>query len=319
MSGYALLFPGQGAQEPGMGRDLAAHFEAARDMFADADRSLGYSLSSACFEGDAAQLAKTQIAQPAIATVGLAALAALQSAVDLPLAPRAVAGHSLGEYTAVIAAGALGTEEGLRLIAERGRLMQVAADQRSGAMAAIIGLECAQLADLCRAGSGSGVCVVANENSAQQQVISGDPDAVERVGALARAAGAKRVIPLSVGGAFHSEHMLPASRGLGGALGTADFRDCRWPIIGNVDCAWLLDSASIRSELAAQLTATVRWRGAMESACRAGIELFIELGPGNVLSGLARRIVPDATAIPAGDSAGIARAADAILRLGTSA
>jgi [acyl-carrier-protein] S-malonyltransferase len=298
-----------------MGRDLAARFGAASCVFADADRFLGYALSSVCFDGDAQQLNKTEITQPAIAAVGLAAFAALESTLDMPLAPRAVAGHSLGEYTAIIAAGGLTIDAGLNLVAERGRLMQAAAEKRDGAMAAVIGLTVEEVSEVCRAASEVGTCVIANDNSPKQQVISGDPAAVQRAGELARAAGAKRVIPLSVSGAFHSEHMRPASDGLSRALRAASFRDSRWPIIGNVDCAWLVDAPRIRSELETQLTSSVSWRGAMESACRAGIELFIELGPGNVLSGLVRRIVPSATAIPAGDGLGIEKAADAILRL----
>ena len=312
MAAYALLFPGQGSQVPGMGREIWAEFECARAVYAAADSTLGYSLSSLCFEGDAGQLQRTEVAQPAIAVTSLAALSALRYLLGGELAPTAVAGHSLGEYSAVIASGGLDLPAGIALVAERGRLMSVAAARRPGSMAAIIGLDHDACAALCRQAESAGVVVIANDNSREQQVISGDLAGVQAACALARAAGAKRVVPLTVSGAFHSPHMQPVAADLQLALARSGLTDATWPVIGNVDNRWLTGADELRPELALQLTSPVRWRPAMESAANAGITTFIELGCGNVLSGLARRLVPGAVTVAGTDPSSLEKAAAAI-------
>jgi len=315
VSGYALLFPGQGAQHPGMGKSLAQHYAGARSVYEAADECLGYPISTLCFEGDADALRPTSTAQPAIAVTSLAALAALEDELGHQVAPVAVAGHSLGEYTATIAAGALTVEAGLRLIAERGRLMQAAAEARPGAMAAVLGIDSERCADACAAARSFGQCVVANDNAPGQQVISGDPPAVARAAELAKQAGARRVVPLAVAGAFHSEHMRSAEEALRAALTAAGVGPARWPVIGNVGAGWLMSGDDILDELGAQMTSPVRWRSSMESMCRAGIEVFVELGPGNVLAGLAKRCVPSALAVSVSDEHGVAEAADLLRAL----
>ncbi len=287
-----LLFPGQGAQKVGMGKDLAERFPAARDTFARIDEALGVALSRIMWEGPESELTLTHNTQPAI----LAHSAAVWAVVGDRLrgAVGAAAGHSLGEYSAYVAAGALSAEEAARLVRRRGELMFEAGTKRPGAMAAVLGLATEAVEEACREASTAGeVAVAANLNAPDQTVLSGDPAAVERAGEGCRARGAKRVIALKVSGAFHSPLMQPAVAGLAEALAGATFRDPAVPIIANATATAVSTAAEARRLLAEQLTAPVRWVACMQRAAAlvpgAG---FVEIGPGNVLSGLAKRIVP---------------------------
>jgi [acyl-carrier-protein] S-malonyltransferase len=290
-----LLCPGQGSQKVGMGRDLAEAFPAARRTFQEIDQALGYSLSGIMWDGPDALLTRTDHAQPAI----LAHSAAVWAVVGAKLAPavRAAAGHSLGEYSAYVAAGALTAAEAARLVRRRGELMNQAGTARAGTMAAVMGLDGERVAAACREASGSdGVVVAANLNAPDQTVISGDPEAVARAGEALKAAGAKRVIPLKVSGAFHSPLMAPAAEGLAAVLDAAGMERPLFPVVANATAEPVADQAAARSQLKAQLTSPVRWVDcALKLAQAGGAQArFVEIGPGTVLSGLVRRIVAGA-------------------------
>ncbi|MFI5214049.1 MAG: ACP S-malonyltransferase [Gemmatimonadales bacterium] len=288
-----LLCPGQGSQKIGMGKDLAEAFPAAREVFAAIDAALGIALSKVMWEGPEELLTRTDHAQPAI----LAHSAAVWAVVGNALAPRVVAaaGHSLGEYSAYVAAGALGAADGATLVRRRGELMHEAGMQRPGAMAAVLGLAPAMVIAACaEATGGGGVVVAANINEPAQTVISGDPDAVARAGNFLKASGAKRVIPLKVSGAFHSPLMAPAQPGLRKALDAAAITDPAFPVVANATAEPVGDAKTAREQLEAQLVSPVRWLDCthrLASIGGAGAE-FIEIGPGAVLAGLTRRIAP---------------------------
>lgn len=301
----AWVFPGQGTQEPGMGRDLYETSAAARAVFEAADRALGFALSSLCFEGPADELTRTVNAQPAIMTTSLACLAAALEAGALTERPAAMAGHSLGEYTAIVAAGALSLDDGLRLVRERGRLMQEAGERSPGTLAAVVGLDLTTIEEACRA-TGAEIC---NCNSAEQTVIGGTPEAVERAAALLKERGAKRVAPLAVSGAFHSSLMRPAAEALRPAIDAAAIADPDVPIIGNSSAEPLATAAAIREELARQVAHRVLWQASVERMAADGAATFIEIGPGKVLTGLIRRILPEAVVRNIGDAAALAKAA----------
>ncbi len=286
----AWVFPGQGSQTVGMGRDVYESSPAARAIFDQADATLGFALSQLCFEGPAATLTQTQNAQPALLTTSIALLeAARERAGDLP-APGFVAGHSLGEYSALVAAGALRFADALRLVRRRGELMAAATE---GTMAAIIGLELDALREVCAQASDSGVVVIANENSPGQLVISGESRAVERAMGLAKERGAKRALPLNVSAAFHSPLMQAAAEGLAAAVAEVQAIVApRCPVISNVSAEPLIDSPSIRAELVAQVTAPVRWIASVERLAASGVARCVEIGPGTVLTGLIKRIAP---------------------------
>jgi len=292
----ALLFPGQGSQRVGMGRDLHASSAAARRVFDLADAVCARPITRLCFEGPEEELRRTDVAQPALVAVEVAALAALAELAGLgddptaalaPLGARWTAGHSLGEYAAAVAAGALSPEDGLRLAAERGCLMAAAP---AGTMAAILGLDAERLRPICAAVDG--LVVIANDNAPGQVVLSGEPEAVRRAGEAARAAGAWRVIALNVDGAFHSPLMAEAARVFAGSLEVVALREPRIPVVGNVSARPLESAAAVRAELAEQIASPVRWREGLEWLAAAGAGRLVECGPGNVLSGLARRAVP---------------------------
>jgi [acyl-carrier-protein] S-malonyltransferase len=292
MVSVALLCPGQGAQRVGMGRDLAEAFPAARETFAAVDDALGFALSRVMWEGPEDLLTRTDHAQPAI----LAHTAAVWTLVAERLAPavRAAAGHSLGEYSAYLTAGALGLAEAARLVRRRGALMREAGDARPGTMAAVMGLDPDRVAALCaEASAGSEVAVAANLNAPDQTVISGDPAAVARAGELLKAAGAKRVLPLKVSGAFHSPLMEPPARAFAADLATVALRAPAFPVIANASATPVTTADEARRLLAAQLTSPVRWiEGVRRLAEVAGTGVrFVEIGPGTVLAGLARRIL----------------------------
>ena len=286
----AWVFPGQGSQEVGSGRDLYENSPAARHFFERADAALGVSLSDLCFHGPEDVLRQTINAQPAIMAVSLACLEAAREAGLLPDEPAFVAGHSLGEYTALVAAGAVDVDDGLRLVRERGRLMQMAGEERPGTMAALLGLDEEAAATLCRE-TGAQVC---NLNAPGQIVIGGTLEAVEATLELARRRGARRAIPLSVSGAFHTDLMAPAVEGMARALGRAAIRDPLVPVIANGSARPLTSARQVRDELLYQLDHPVLWQRSVEYMAEAGVSAFIELGPGQVLTGLIRRTVPGA-------------------------
>ncbi|MGH7706178.1 MAG: ACP S-malonyltransferase [Candidatus Dormibacteria bacterium] len=286
-AGLALLFPGQGAQAPGMGRELVERgFQGGLLDLAAAE---GVDLGRLLVSGSAEELRSTEVAQPALFYTGVALAELL---LEGGVHPVAAAGHSLGEYCAVVAAGALNAADGMRLVLARGRLMGAAPE---GTMAAVLGLEVAALEALCdRAAQGGGVCVVANDNAPGQVVVSGSPGAVEELGQLARAAGARRVVPLKVGGAFHSPLMEPAAEAFAGELDLVEIVEPRFPIASGVTGALSRTAPEVRSGLRRQLAGRVRWADAVRVLGGAGGEGFVECGPGSTLAGLCRRILPAA-------------------------
>jgi len=302
------LCPGQGAQKVGMAKDLALRFPAARQVLDAIDEALGVALSRLMFEGPEDELTATHNAQPAI----LAHSAAVFAVVGAPLDGSAVAaaGHSLGEYSAYVTAGALPATDAAVLVRRRGELMQQAGNARRGTMAAVLGLATALVEAICReVSTGDAVVVAANLNAPDQTVISGDPAAVTQAGDLCKARGAKRVLPLKVSGAFHSPLMAPAATPLWVALERAPFREPRFPVVANATAEPVGDAARARRLLAEQLTAPVRWVACMLRAAElAGTGArFLEIGPGSVLAGLLRRIVPGAAVASLGTADEVAQ------------
>lgn len=285
-----LLCPGQGAQKVGMGKDLAERFPAARETFAAIDDALGVSLSRLMWEGPEDQLTLTHNAQPAILAHTCAVLAVLGDRFGRVVA---AAGHSLGEYSAYVAAGSVTPTDGARIVRRRGELMLEAGKARAGTMAAIIGLSAAEVAAACNSASTSSeVAVPANLNAPDQTVISGDPAAVTRAGEACKAAGAKRVLPLKVSGAFHSPLMAPAVPGLAAVLEAVPFKAPRFPVVANATALPIRDAAQARRLLAEQVVSPVRWVECMQTcAVDHPRARFLEVGPGNVLSGLLKRII----------------------------
>ncbi|MBI5154090.1 ACP S-malonyltransferase [Candidatus Poribacteria bacterium] len=291
MSSIAYLFPGQGSQSAGMGKAIAENHAGAREIFGRADAILGYPLSKLCFEGPEEELKQTENTQPALYVVSAATLAVL---CESGIAPAAVTGHSLGEYTALYAAGVFDFETGLKLVRTRGLAFADAGKARPGAMAAIIGLEGERVAEMCAEASGDGSVVVpANYNDPAQTVISGDPPAVTRACELCKSAGAKRALPLPVSGAFHSPLVAPAADAMRKALDGVELHPPRCAFINNVDANVLDDPAAIRESLINQVTSSVRWVGCVERIASLGITNCIEVGSGKVLAGLARRVNKD--------------------------
>ena len=294
-----LLFPGQGSQKPGMAKDLAATFPAAREVWERADDALGAPLSTLAFEGSAEQLTLTQNAQPAL----LAHAAAVWAVVRQRLAPlvRGAAGHSLGEFSAYHIAGSLPLEDAIKLVRRRGELMQDSGAERPGTMAAILGSLARPIDEICREAGLVGEVVPANFNTAEQVVISGEIAAVERAMELAKAAGAKRALRLNVSGAFHSPLMAPASAGLDMALSVARWSDPSFPVYSNVTAKRVGNATLAREQLLKQLTSPVRWAEVVQSmASEHPGALFVEIGPGGVLTGLLKRLAADHTAMSCG-------------------
>ena len=294
----AFLFPGQGAQVVGMGADVYAASPAARAVFDEADEVLGTHLSHTILEGPADELVRSHNAQPAILCVSVALLRATEERLAGAMPQLAfLAGHSLGEYTALVAAGALALDEALRLVRHRGELMQAAAEATPSGMAALIGMRFEAARDAIE-GTGA---QVANANSAEQIVIAGPNEALARAIEQAKAAGARRALLLEVAGAFHTEVMRSAQQELDRHLAEVDFRASRAPVIGNTTASPLTTPEEIRAELADQLCGCVYWQQSIEYMDRQGVGKFVEIGPGKVLSGLTRRIAPEAEAVAIGD------------------
>lgn len=300
-----LLFPGQGSQKPGMGKDLAEAFPAARRVFQEVDDALGFSLSTLCFEGPAEDLTATLNAQPALLAHGAAVWAVVKEALGASVC--AAAGHSLGEHTAYHAAGSTTLADAARLVRRRGQLMYETGVTRPGAMAAVLGKLNDSIESLCELATRSGGLVVpANYNTAEQIVVSGEVGGVERLMDLAKQNGAKRAVRLPVSGAFHSPLMEPAVPGFSEAVSATEFAEPAFPIYSNVTEQPSGSSADARDLLIRQLTAPVRWAGEVTRiAARHPDALCVEMGPGNVLTGLLTRIVPAAKGIACGTPADI--------------
>lgn len=293
MSRSALLFPGQGAQYVGMGKDLYEEYDAARAVFDKADEILGIDLKQACFEGPEDELNRTDVSQPAILVHSWAVvetLKTLDKGNEILDGAECAAGLSLGEYSALAAAGAMGWEDACRLVRKRGQFMQEACDEKPSTMASIIGLDDEKLAEAIKPAAETGVVVLANFNAPGQVVISGDVDAVRKAMELAKEAGAKIAKELAVAGAFHSPLMEPARERLAAEIETTSFQAPRIGVVANVDATEHADPSKLKSNLVAQLTSPVLWAESMKSLTEGEFGAFYELGPGNVLAGLLKRI-----------------------------
>ncbi len=304
MAGLAFLFPGQGSQKVGMGRALAEGHAAAKAVFDEADEALGFSISKLCFDGPEAELTLTANAQPAILATSIAALRVLEA--ETGLEPTVVAGHSLGEYSALVAAGALALADAVRLVHLRGRFMQEAVPAGAGAMAAIIGLDAAGVAAACAESAQGEIVSSANLNGGGQIVIAGHKGAVDRACAAAKAKGAKLAKLLAVSAPFHCALMQPAADRLARELERVSFETPRVPVVTNVEAAANINAARIPELLTRQVTGSVRWEESVQHIAKLGVTAAIEVGAGAVLAGLVKRIAPTIEVHGAGEPAAIA-------------
>ena len=307
MPNFAFLFPGQNSQYAGMGRELAEKFPAARRTFEEADEALGFFISKLCFEGPEEQLKLTEFQQPAICTVSVAALRVL---AERGISPQWVAGHSLGEYAANVAAGALSFTDAVRTVRSRGRFMQEAVPAGKGAMAAVLGMSSEETARACNdaAAETQKIVAAANFNSPQQTVISGETAAVERAAELCKERGAKRVVMLQVSAPFHCALMQPAQDRLAELLRGLSFAAPKLPVAVNVDAALVTDPDQLRDALIRQVTGAVRWVDSMRLLIALVPAAFVEVGPGKVLSGLMRQIDRGQTCVNVEDEASLEKA-----------
>jgi len=307
MSRVAFVFPGQGSQSVGMGRSLADSSPAAAAVFAAADVALGEPISRLAWEGPAEELDRTENAQPALLATSIAYLAALRerwaaSAIEVP-PPAFAAGHSMGQYSALVAAGAVSLADGVRLVRERGRQMQASGAGRDGAMAAILGLDDERLPELVAEAAARGVFGVANRNAPGQVVVSGERQAIEAGAEIAKRLGARKAIVLPVSVAAHSPLMAEAAAAMQVVLAEVAFDDPAPPLLANADARLLTTAGACRNELIEHLTAGVDWIAAVRRMSDTGVTTFVEVGPGRVLTGLIKRIAPDAEAIAVDDAA----------------
>jgi [acyl-carrier-protein] S-malonyltransferase len=308
-SRIAFLFPGQGSQAVGMGKELASNYPVARRTFEEADEALGYRLSALCFEGPEEQLKLTEITQPAILTASVAAWRVLQ---EKGLKPDFVAGHSLGEYSAHVAAGTLTFADAVRTVRNRGKYMQEAVPVGVGAMAAILGMALDKVTEIAKDAAQGEVCQAANINSPEQIVISGNAGAVERAVKLATERGAKKAVSLPVSAPFHCALMQPAQDRLARDLGALTFQNPSCPVVCNVDAAVVGSAEASRDALIRQVTGTVRWEPSVRLLIEKGASLFIEVGPGKVLWGLMRQIDRSKTCLTVGDEASLQKTLAAV-------
>jgi [acyl-carrier-protein] S-malonyltransferase len=309
-SAMAFVFPGQGSQHAGMGKDLAENFPAAREIFEEADAALGFALSELCFNGPADQLQLTENTQPAILTVSIAALRVLESE-GFPN-PDFVAGHSLGEYSALVAAGALSLSDAVRTVRARGRYMQEAVPVGLGAMAAILGANLEVVTAACAEAAEGQVCSAANINSPGQIVIAGDTAAIDRAIGLLKERGAKRAMKLNVSAPFHCALMQPAQERLAVDLNGIPFKNLSTPLVTNVDAKAIELGAEARDALVRQVSQPVRWLESVEFLISQGVQSLIEIGPGKVLSGLMRQIDRNLRCVNVEDKASLCAAREAL-------
>lgn len=293
----AFVFPGQGSQYPGMGKELADNYPAAREVFDQADEALGFELRQLCFNGSSDKLALTENTQPAILTTSIAIYRELERRERLP---DFVAGHSLGEYSALVAAGALDFRDAVRIVRQRGRFMQEAVGFGEGSMAVVLGMAAAEVEAICREVAGEDVVSTANVNSPNQTVIAGHRKAVDRAVKRVREGGAKRVLPLAVSAPFHCQLMKPAEARLAEEIRPVVFRDLRIPLVNNLKAEKVTRGEEARRGLIPQVSSAVLWNECVEELVRLGVSVFVEVGPGKVLTGLIRRIAPAAQAISIG-------------------
>jgi [acyl-carrier-protein] S-malonyltransferase len=305
----AFIFPGQGSQTVGMGKELFDKSPIARQTFEEADDALGYKLSQVCFAGPEEQLRLTEITQPAILTISIAALRVLEGCVPKP---SFVAGHSLGEYSAHVASGTMTFADAVRTVRNRGKYMQEAVPVGVGAMAAILGMELEKVVAVCRDAAQGEVCAPANINSPEQIVISGNTAAVERGTKLADERGAKRAKILPVSAPFHCALMKPAQDRLEADLNNLKMRKPVYPVVCNVEASLVSDELRARETLVAQVTGAVKWEQSMRLLIESGVETFVEIGPGKVLCGLMRQIDRSKTCLNVADDASLARALEQI-------